>query len=1330
MSRGLKGRGRQATYLPLELIERFDKSQIMQDSLRMGKRALSIAVAAATILWSIGFSAFVAPLTARAASSGDVVRGTTLSTLYYYATDGKRYAFPNEKTYMTWYSDFSGVQTLSDSALAAIPLGGNVVYRPGALWVKIQSDPKTYAVTPNGQLRWVESEAVASGLAGSDWNKFINDVPDVFFVDYTVGASLTSAASAYNGALVKASDGTNYLISNGQKRMVTSAGFSGNRFQTRNLLDGTGIVLSGITSGADVTGQEAVLVNTAQTAQVATTGGLTLSLASDSPAAMTIPSSSSNVTMMKFNLSASSGTATVSSIVVKQGGVGGTSNVDSVYLYDGSTRLTDARSVNTSTREATFSGLNLSLSAGQTKTLSVVVDMTGNATGGDTIQYEIAGASSVVGSATVGGAFPVRGATMTASATDVGTLTLTSSGSITNPTLGQKQAVIAEFKLAADSQEAVNLQRVRLDISEATSHSNYNLFQNDVLVAAGTRTASDKVDFVLTKPFTIGQGSNKIFQVKADIGGENGEDLSVAVDEDSDVYAIGAKYGFGVAVTNSTYGTTNCTTASGCSFSDVQGGKITVAFNGPAATKFKPDQTGVVLMDFTVTSQHNVTIRNMQFEMTGLDFSGTAATDYNFQNFRLVNKATGQSVAGPEEFDANPDNSDDPVTFTDDWNMTAGQSIDLQLLVDAKGSTAPYDVAANDTITATLDIESGATDEFQARDSNNDDLVVGTDIIPGTDLTGNAMAAQASALTVAVSQPPTIATSVKGTPNVGMLGLSWTAGPASLAKVSALTLSGSGDDATVSTWSRDVDPRTYISSCSLYDSVTGGLIDGPESFGADAGEVATGTDHNIVFSGFAWTIPAGQTFKMVVNCNFANVAPTSSNSDAFMVELNDEDDVTAVDSDGNSIITNGGVDGAAIDINAIASGATAAGDIYQTLASSGTMAFAVAGDNPTAMLVLGQSTGVTVAKYKITADDESFLVRKLSVNSDQAANLTGVSSVALEYKDQAGATRTASGVLSGRKVTFDGLELYAPKDESITFAVKINTGDVTSDNAASGHLIDLELISDSTNDDEFEAVGLSSGTTLDDDDVDAGGSPAVTGWTDDGATDTLSPGTQTHEMRKTKPTISLASGSPSGNGIPGLGEVLKFNVSADSRGAITWSKISFRLSTTDNNGAGTGTGDWNECDGADGEGDAGNTTSLTQADFKLYDVSDTTTDLIADSDYTNTGPTNQTVELALVVGASCSTDEKVNFVKFNLEADTGTAEEIGAGSTTTYAVWMDTTDASSANDDSVRLDILAESDASGAIIDKAFEWDDSTVATNIDGDLVKNLPLTGGTIVY
>ena len=53
----------------------------MQNSLAIGKRAFTVAVAAMTILWSVGVSAFVAPLTASAASAGDLVKGTTLSTV-------------------------------------------------------------------------------------------------------------------------------------------------------------------------------------------------------------------------------------------------------------------------------------------------------------------------------------------------------------------------------------------------------------------------------------------------------------------------------------------------------------------------------------------------------------------------------------------------------------------------------------------------------------------------------------------------------------------------------------------------------------------------------------------------------------------------------------------------------------------------------------------------------------------------------------------------------------------------------------------------------------------------------------------------------------------------------------------------------------------------------------------------------------------------------------------------------------------------------------------------------------------------------------------------
>ncbi|HLD18337.1 MAG TPA: hypothetical protein VJB99_04735, partial [Patescibacteria group bacterium] len=124
----------------------------MNQSKSIGKRALTSFVAVATLVWTLGAAVVVAPSRANAATAGDLIKGTTLSTVYYYATDGKRYAFPNEKTYFTWYSDFSGVKTLSDSELAAISLAGNIVYRPGSRWIKIASDPKVYAVTTDGKI--------------------------------------------------------------------------------------------------------------------------------------------------------------------------------------------------------------------------------------------------------------------------------------------------------------------------------------------------------------------------------------------------------------------------------------------------------------------------------------------------------------------------------------------------------------------------------------------------------------------------------------------------------------------------------------------------------------------------------------------------------------------------------------------------------------------------------------------------------------------------------------------------------------------------------------------------------------------------------------------------------------------------------------------------------------------------------------------------------------------------------------------------------------------------------------------------------------------------
>lgn len=115
-----------------------------------------------------------------------------MDTVYYCGADGKRYYFPSDKIYFTWYDDFDDVVAVSAETMASIPLGGNVTYRPGTRMVKLQTDPKVYAVERGDVLRWIQSAETAEELYGADWNKQIDDIPDSFFVNYTLGDPILS----------------------------------------------------------------------------------------------------------------------------------------------------------------------------------------------------------------------------------------------------------------------------------------------------------------------------------------------------------------------------------------------------------------------------------------------------------------------------------------------------------------------------------------------------------------------------------------------------------------------------------------------------------------------------------------------------------------------------------------------------------------------------------------------------------------------------------------------------------------------------------------------------------------------------------------------------------------------------------------------------------------------------------------------------------------------------------------------------------------------------------------------------------------------------------
>lgn len=126
-------------------------------------------------------------------TAGSLIKTSVSTAVYYCGRDGRRYVFTSEAVFKSWFADFSSVVTISLDTMAAIPLGGNVTIRPGTKLVKIQTDPKVYALARGGTLRWVTTEALARAIYGLAWNREIVDIPDAFFTDYERGPDITAA---------------------------------------------------------------------------------------------------------------------------------------------------------------------------------------------------------------------------------------------------------------------------------------------------------------------------------------------------------------------------------------------------------------------------------------------------------------------------------------------------------------------------------------------------------------------------------------------------------------------------------------------------------------------------------------------------------------------------------------------------------------------------------------------------------------------------------------------------------------------------------------------------------------------------------------------------------------------------------------------------------------------------------------------------------------------------------------------------------------------------------------------------------------------------------
>lgn len=1235
----------------------------MTTNVSLFKRAFTFAVVAMTILWTV--AAGVTPLIASATvslSSGDLIRGESFSTVYYYDGDG-RLTYPNENIFFSWHADFGDVVTISDSQLAGIPLEGNVMQRPGSEWIKITSSDKVYAVSQDGVLHWIESEAVAEALyGGSGWNTFIQDIPDVFFADYSEGASLMTTSSLVDGGLYE-SAGTTYLYWDGELREVSSAGMSANGLQSRHVLS-TSIDLSGMSMGADLSGYSAEVSDVSQQAEgdgSVVDGDLTVSVASSTPAGATLPDGATGVAVTTWKFT---GTGTVDSLVVDLNGVNTTSDVSNLYLYDGMpgnmVRATDARSINAATRQATFSNLNWPVSG--TGYLTAVMELSTGATGGETVIIGLDSLDNIGTDATVSGNAPLNGNTFTLVADDAGTATITKTGTVTNPAIGQADATIGKFKVEAAT-EGLYIEDIRLNIDDAVDHDDFRLWDGSTQVATGVWAEGDFVDFAFSSPFFIDEGDSDIFSVSADVGGQNGDALKVYIDNDADFSAYGADYGFGVIVTRTTYDGGSCTTTAGdCSYSDIEGGDFQVTFNGPASDDIGQGASDVTLMEFTVTTTQEVTIKDFPIRVGAdedgstdpLDGGTNAGSDNdglynngqsegNLQDIKIINVDTGQTLWGPNELSADSTAALDAIqtiTFTEDLTMSAGQSLDLAITADV-GDNA----TSGEDFAVLIDMD-GSSGTLTVEDANGDALTSGTEILPSGDLNGNSMNVDVASLTFALASAPTSFTTVQGSSDVTVLGLTATAGTAEDIVLNELTIDTYGDAASatatdyVNGGEANAQVEDFFSTCSLY-SGNGTLIDGPVS--------PTTSGQFLVFDGADWTIEAGDVESLELTCQLANPSDTTDRYFAFDIDA--AANAVAETVEGDSVTAtlgtlNGDIDGGNAPTVAI------------TIDDAGTLSALLDSSSPDSMYLMAGTSDNWVSTFRFEATNEDFTVQTVSFTETQAADDGGavgiyannIGSVTISYLDESGATVTDTAFMSSNEVKFTNQDIFVGTDQDALVDVYVDVPTIdrtTGGSATSGERVELSLYDDdNSGNDGFKAVGLGSGTTL-------------------GETSISDVDGNLHSIVETYPTISLHASSPSGASVPGNQEVLRFSVSAAGNEDVIMSEIVFQVTTTDN-----ASGNWNQCDD-----DATSGTLILDTDWSIYNVDDLSDELeAADSEWA----------MRDTAGNICDTTaEDIGFAHLTL----ATPVRISGGTTEVYSVWLDTTGASSSSNDVLRVDI-------------------------------------------
>ncbi len=722
------------------------------------------------------------------------------------------------------------------------------------------------------------------------------------------------------------------------------------------------------------------------------TSGLAIALASGNPSGATIPKGAAGVEMLKFTVS---GKGTVTSLTFKRKGIGATADFASTgfYLYDGNSRLTSGRSINSTTHEITF--VNLSIAVDGVKTLSLKADVSSSATANNNHYFELV---SVAGNPTPTGSLVSN--TMTIGGQAVGSITATSTGSISNPYVGQLNAQVSEFKLTAGSTEDVSVTQLAMTQGGTISNSNLSNFVlkdavGAVLAKASAVGAKDLVTFTFDTPYVIEKGQEKTLKVYVDISGaaKSSDTIKLYFDSKGDVQATGKTYGYPVDPT-----ITGLDTSSEAHAITLSGGDVTITFNGPVVGDIALRGQDVALYNFTIAAKNNIEIRNLR---TSITTTGMESGE-GFNDFKVWDTSNNSVVTSAVDISTTT-----TQTFTDVINISAGTSKTFKITADVDS-----DNDTNDTITVTL----SAFESSDIKNLDNNQFVATSNIVPNSAIAGNQQTVKVPTLDVQLAASPSSQTYVQGASDKNLIGFSFRA-IASDIKLSSVKVTASSTSGTLTSGE--------VQSLALYDGST--KISDVKSL--DATALTT------TFDNLNLTITKGSTKVLTLK---GSISANATNGDVyyFYVAAVNSSNITATDKDGNSATLQG---------TAANSGYT----VKHTITTSGDVSVAVAPDDSESEAgIVTAGTESVLGKFRFTATNEDMTVNKMQILVTDSSSATATSTAtadeaptiklydgATQIGAAAGYTVQASGDNAGIAV-IETLGWVIPKDSNKTLTVK------------------------------------------------------------------------------------------------------------------------------------------------------------------------------------------------------------------------------------------------------------------------------------------------------